>query len=98
MTGVQTCALPIFQGPNIARPANAPQPEPEEANGNVADPDDQPVTELADDVQPVQVAGQQRRQRQSRQQPKCHADCDQAGALAQHQLQHPAGCAAHQCG
>lgn len=46
----------MFQGPSIARPANAPQTEAEEANGNVADPDDQPVTELADDVQPVQVA------------------------------------------
>lgn len=48
--------LRVFQGPSIARPANAPQTESEEANGNVADPDDQPVTELADDVQPVQVA------------------------------------------
>ncbi len=44
--------LRVFQGPNMARPANVPQPEPEEANGNVADPD-APMAELADDLQPV---------------------------------------------
>ncbi len=44
--------LRVFQGQNMARPANAPQPEPEEANGNVADPD-APMAELADDLQPV---------------------------------------------
>ncbi len=44
--------LRVFQGPNMARPANVPQPEPEEANGNVADPD-APLAELADDLQPV---------------------------------------------
>ena len=41
--------LRVFQGVNMARPAAAPQPEPEEVNGNVADASD-PVTELADDV------------------------------------------------
>ena len=44
--------LRVFQGPNMARPANVPQPEPEEANGNVADPDS-PLAELADDLQPA---------------------------------------------
>lgn len=46
--------LRVFQGPNMARPANAPQPEPEEVNGNVADPD-APLAELADDVPQVLV-------------------------------------------
>ncbi|MGC4081307.1 MAG: NYN domain-containing protein [Vicinamibacterales bacterium] len=47
--------LRVFQGPNMARPLNAPQPEPEEANGNVADPGETPQAEIADDVAPVQV-------------------------------------------
>ncbi len=48
--------LRVFQGPNMARPAHVPQPEPEEVNGNVAAAD-QPVSEVADDVPevPVQV-------------------------------------------
>lgn len=46
--------LRVFQGPNMARPANVPQPEPEEVNGNVADPD-APIIELADDVPQVLV-------------------------------------------
>ncbi len=44
--------LRVFQGTNMARPANAPQAEPEEANGNVADPN-APLSELADDMQLV---------------------------------------------
>jgi len=46
--------LRVFQGPNMARPANAPQAEPEDVNGNVADPD-APRAELADDVPQVLV-------------------------------------------
>jgi uncharacterized LabA/DUF88 family protein len=46
--------LRVFQGPNMARPAQAPQPEPEEANGNMADPD-LPRIDLADDVPLVSV-------------------------------------------
>ncbi|MBS1820229.1 MAG: NYN domain-containing protein [Acidobacteria bacterium] len=46
--------LRVFQGPNMARPAQVPQPEPEEADGNVAEPEAaQP--EIAEDVPPVQV-------------------------------------------
>ena len=44
--------LRVFQGTNMAKPENAPQREPEEANGNVADPDS-PLAELADDMQLV---------------------------------------------
>jgi uncharacterized LabA/DUF88 family protein len=46
--------LRVFQGPNMARPANAPRPEPQEVNGNVGNTSS-PQAELADDVQPVQV-------------------------------------------
>lgn len=41
--------LRVFQGVNMVRPANAPQPEPEEANGNVGGPSES-TAELADDV------------------------------------------------
>jgi uncharacterized LabA/DUF88 family protein len=46
--------LRVFQGPNMARPAQVPQPEPAEANGNIADAmNAQP--DIADDVSPMQV-------------------------------------------
>jgi uncharacterized LabA/DUF88 family protein len=41
--------LRVFQGTNLARPANAPQPEPEEANGNTSDGSESSA-EIADDV------------------------------------------------
>jgi uncharacterized LabA/DUF88 family protein len=48
--------LRVFQGPNLARPAHVPQPEPEEADGNVAGGQEQAVGVVADDVpEPVQV-------------------------------------------
>jgi hypothetical protein len=46
--------LRVFQGPNMARPAQAPQPEPEEANGNVST-GERRQAEIADDAQPVSV-------------------------------------------
>jgi len=46
--------LRVFQGPNMARPVQAPPPEPREANGNVAEPGG-PQAEIAEDVPPVQV-------------------------------------------
>jgi uncharacterized LabA/DUF88 family protein len=45
--------LRVFQGPNMARPAQAPQPEPVEANGNVAHAAAE--AELAEDMPTVQV-------------------------------------------
>jgi uncharacterized LabA/DUF88 family protein len=46
--------LRVFQGPNMARPAQAPQAEPEEANGNIADATTAQA-DIADDVPPMQV-------------------------------------------
>ncbi|HUR36151.1 MAG TPA: NYN domain-containing protein [Vicinamibacterales bacterium] len=46
--------LRVFQGPNMARPVQTPQPEPEEVNGNVGGPE-MSAAELADDVPQVQV-------------------------------------------
>ena len=45
--------LRVFQGANLARPAQAPQGEPAEANGNAADFGDS-TTEIADDVPAMQ--------------------------------------------
>jgi uncharacterized LabA/DUF88 family protein len=47
--------LRVFQGPNMARPVQVPQPEPEEVDGNIAP--QAPVAEVAEDVSevPVQV-------------------------------------------
>ena len=45
--------LRVFQGANLARPAQAPQAEPEEANGNAADFGES-TSEIADDVQAMQ--------------------------------------------
>jgi len=47
--------LRVFQGPNMARPAQVPQPEPEEVDGNVSHMAGSETTEIADDVPPVQV-------------------------------------------
>src|SRR4051812_8774041 len=46
--------LRVFQGPNMARPAQAPQPEPEEVDGNVSQRG-MSQAEIADDVPRVQV-------------------------------------------
>jgi hypothetical protein len=46
--------LRVFQGPNMARPVQAPQPEPVEVDGNVGEPG-APQAEIAEDVTPVQV-------------------------------------------
>jgi uncharacterized LabA/DUF88 family protein len=45
--------LRVFQGPNMARPAQVPQPEPVEADGNVGEA--APQAEVAEDVPPVHV-------------------------------------------
>ena len=45
--------LRVFQGANLARPAQAPQAEPEEANGNAAE-FGEPTTEIAEDVPAMQ--------------------------------------------
>jgi uncharacterized LabA/DUF88 family protein len=45
--------LRVFQGPNMARPAQAPQPEPEEVDGNVSHSAGSQA-EIADDVPRVQ--------------------------------------------
>jgi len=47
--------LRVFQGPNMARPAQVPQPEPEEVDGNVSHGAASETTEIADDVPTVQV-------------------------------------------
>ena len=46
--------LRVFQGPNMARPAQVPQPEPEEVDGNVSH-GGVSEAEIADDVPRVQV-------------------------------------------
>ena len=46
--------LRVFQGPNMARPVQVPQPEPEEVDGNVSHAGTS-QGELADDVPPMQV-------------------------------------------
>ena len=46
--------LRVFQGPNMARPAQVPQPEPEEANGNISDGTTS-EPDIADDVPAMQV-------------------------------------------